>query len=314
MAQPKSSHRNLLLVANQGEHTLWAIDPGSGQRVASVSVGVNDHEVAASPDGRFAYVPIYGNSGVGKPGTDGRTIDVVDLNTFQVARTIDLGRGVRPHRAVFGRDGLLYVTAELAKAVEVIDPKDDKVIGSIPTGAPESHMLALSSDGKRGYTANVGAGSVSVLDIAARKLITVIPVASQVQRIALSRDGEWAFTSDQQQPRLAVIDTATNRLSRWVPLPAVSFSTAPTLDGRWLLVALPSTKQVAVLDLGSMKVVTSVGVPDFPSEILVRPDGRVAYVSCLTAGQIAVLDLKTWKVQKLLTGGKGSDGMAWVGK
>jgi hypothetical protein len=63
-------HGGLLLVANKGDHTL---DPSAGHQVAAVQeVGITGHEVAVSPDGRLAYVPIYGDSGVGKPGTDGR--------------------------------------------------------------------------------------------------------------------------------------------------------------------------------------------------------------------------------------------------
>src|SRR5436309_11705660 len=109
----------------------------------------------ASKDGRFAYVPIYGNSGVGRPGTDGSTIDVIDLQTRKLSATIDLGKPLRPHRAEFGPDGLLYVTAELANAVDVIDPSTRKVLAEIPTGEPQSHMLVLTSDGRRAYTANV---------------------------------------------------------------------------------------------------------------------------------------------------------------
>jgi len=69
---------------------------------------------------------------------------------------------------------LLYVTAELANAVDVIDPSTRKVLVEIPTGEPQSHMLVISPDGYRGYTANVSAGSVSVLDLAKRTLITTI--------------------------------------------------------------------------------------------------------------------------------------------
>jgi len=54
--------------------TLGIIDPSAGHQGAAVQeVGVTGHEVAVSPDGRLAYVPIYGDSGVGKPGTDGRS-------------------------------------------------------------------------------------------------------------------------------------------------------------------------------------------------------------------------------------------------
>jgi YVTN family beta-propeller protein len=81
---------------------------------------------------------------------------------------------------IFGpKDGLLYVTTELDQAITLIDPKTLKIVGSIPTGQPESHMLALSHDGRRGYTANVGPGTVSVLDIAARKVLTIIPISGQ---------------------------------------------------------------------------------------------------------------------------------------
>lgn len=49
--------------------------------------GVTGHEVTASRDGRLAYVPIYGNSGVGQPGTDGTQLAVIDLAARKVTRT-----------------------------------------------------------------------------------------------------------------------------------------------------------------------------------------------------------------------------------
>ena len=70
----------LLLVANKGDRTLGIIDPAAGRQVATVEEsGITGHEVIASPDGRTAYVPIYGNSGVGKSGSDGQTMDVIDI-------------------------------------------------------------------------------------------------------------------------------------------------------------------------------------------------------------------------------------------
>src|SRR5438309_7766876 len=211
----------LLVVANQKEHTVLVVDPDERKELAKVVVGVNGHEVMASKDGRFAYVPIYGNSGVGRPGTDGSTIDVIDLQERKLAATIDLGKPLRPHRAEFGPDGLLYVTAELANAVDVIDPSTRKVLAEIPTGEPQSHMLVLSRDGRRGYTANVSAGSVSVLDLVKRNLITTIPVAKIVQRISISPDSRRIFTHDQDATRIAVIDVATSTITNWIALPAV---------------------------------------------------------------------------------------------
>jgi YVTN family beta-propeller protein len=143
----------LLLVANKGNQTLGIIDPAAGRQIATIAEdGVTGHEVAASPDGKRAFVPIYGNAGVGKAGTDGRLLRVIDLTTRQVVGTLDFGNGVRPHCAVFGpRNGLLYVITELDNSVTVIDPQALKVVGTIPTGQTESHMLAITRDGRRGY-------------------------------------------------------------------------------------------------------------------------------------------------------------------
>ncbi|MGE5206882.1 MAG: YncE family protein [Chlamydiota bacterium] len=303
----------LLLVANKGEHTLGIVDPEAGRQIAVIPEGgVTGHEVVASPDGKRAFVPIYGDSGVGMPGSEGSKIDVIDIASRKVVHTIEFGRGVRPHCAVFGpKDGLLYVTTELDKSVSIIDPNTLKIIGSVPTGQPESHMLAISDDGRRGYTANVGPGTVSVLDLAARKTVTVIPVAKHVQRVSVSPDGRWVFTSDTTKPRLAVISAKTNKIDRWIALPGTGYGTASTPDGKWLLVALPEANAVAVIDLGSLQVSKTIRVPAAPQEVLVRPGGKAAYVSCDQSHQVAAIEIGDWSV-KLIGAGKGVDGLAWA--
>lgn len=310
----KETAHGLLLVANKADRTLSIIDSVSDQQLAAVpEEGTTGHEVAASPDGQTAWVPIYGNSGVGQPGTDGQIIALIDLRAHKKVAEIDLGEPTRPHSAVFGpKDGRLYVTSELTDSIRVIDPATHKQVSSIPTGAPESHMLCISSNGERGYTSNVGAGSVSALDLHAGKLLAVIPVSKTVQRIAISPDNRWVFTADQTSPRIAVIDTQTNSVSRWIALPGLGFGMTATRDGSRLLVTHPASNTVSVIDLRSMKVVRTIHMPASPQEILIPPDNRVAYVSCDESRQVAVIDLATEKTTKLLPAGAGADGLAWA--
>jgi DNA-binding beta-propeller fold protein YncE len=303
-----------LLIANKGDNSLGIIDPIAGRQVAEVPEGgVTGHEIITSPDGRLAYVPIYGNSGVGQPGTDGANMVVIDLASRKVVGNLDFGKGVRPHCAKFGpKDGLLYVSTELDHSISIIDPASLKIIGTVPTGQAESHMFAITRDGRRGYTANVGPGTISVLDMDARKTITVIPVSPQVQRISLSVDDSMVFTSDVTKPQLAVIDTATNKIKTWIPLPGLGYGTAPTADGKWLLVALPLVHQLAVVDLSMMKVAHTIDLPTRPQEVLVSPDQKMAYVSCDQSGKVAAISLSDWKVTKLIDAGPGADGLAWA--
>jgi DNA-binding beta-propeller fold protein YncE len=306
--------RGWLLVANKGDQTLGIIDPAAGKQVAAVAEGgVTGHEVIASPDGKLAYVPIYGNSGVGKPGTDGKNLVVIDLASRKVVGDLDFSHGVRPHCPIFGpKDGLLYVTTEIDDAVTAIDPHSLKIVASIPTSKPESHMLAITHDGHYGYTANVGSGTVSVLDLEARKTLDVISVAPVVQRISLSVDDRYAFTSDQTKAQLAVIDTRSRKVASFVPLSASGYGTAPTPDGKWLVIAMPSAKQVAVLNLKTMKTEHTIDVPAAPQEVLIRPDGAVAYVSCDASQKVAEIRTSDWAVSRLIDAGPGADGLAWA--
>ncbi len=306
------SSTGLLLVANKGTNSLGIIDPVAGKQIAEVAEGgVTGHEVTTSPDGKLAYVPIYGNSGVGQPGTDGSNLVVIDLAARKVVGNVDFGKGVRPHLPVIGpKNKLLYVSTELNQTISIIDPATLKIIGSVPTGQEQSHMFAITRDGRRAYTANVGPGTVSVLDLEARKTITIIPVSGQVQRISLSVDDKLAFTSDVTKPQLAVIDTATNQLKTWIPLPGLGYGSSPTPDGKWLVIALPLVHQVGVIDLSTMKVAHTIDLPTRPQEVLVSPDNKVAYVSCDQSAKVAVINLSDWTVKTIIDAGAGADGLA----
>lgn len=311
LSLPASLVGQQLLVANQMEHSLVILDTASHKTLAEVGVDINGHEVVASPDGKLAYVPIYGNSGVGKAGTDGRTLHVVDIASGHTIYIIDLDAPVRPHSAKFGPDGLLYVTAELAKAVDVVDVQARKVVAQIPTGEPESHMLVISPDGSLAYTANVSSGTISVLDLKKQALVTVISVAKKIQRLSLSSDGKWLYTHDQDSARIAVIDTSTNTVTRWLTAPFTIYSSQPTPDGKHLVAMAPKGRLI-VLSLATGLQENAYDIPGDVGEVALSPDGSRIYVSCPQGGTVEVLNLQTWQLEKPIRLTKGVDGLAFV--
>ena len=245
-----------LLVVCKGDQALDVIDLASGTTTARITAsGFTPHEVAVTPDGTRAYLPTYSDVWLGQPGTDGRRIDVVDLVDLRVVDEIVIDFASRPHDAVVGGDGLLYVGTELDESVSVFDPSTRARVGRLPTRRPQSHMFVLSPDGARAYTANVDTdtGSVSVIDVATQALVRVIEVAGVINRISISPDGSTLFCADQEQPRLAVIDATTAAVS-WIDLPSRGFGTAVTPDGRSLVVALRRASQVGVIDLAERRL------------------------------------------------------------
>jgi DNA-binding beta-propeller fold protein YncE len=313
-----AQNQGTILVANQTDKTVSFIDVAAGHEVATLEENATrGHEITTSPDGRTAYLPIYGSAGVGAPGTDGSQMLVIDIPTRKITGTVDFGHGVRPHLPVYDTHrNVLYVSTELDKAITAIDPKTLKILYQIPTGAIESHMFTLSHDGRFAYTTNVGASSVSVLDLDAHKTAAIIPLGDpgsfHVQRISISNDDKLIFTSDWDKPRLAVIDTATRKLKQWVDLPGTGYGSVSTKDGKYLILCLSKSSKVAVIDLAKMAVVQTIDVPAQPQEVILRPDGKVAYVSCNADHKIAAIDTATWKVQSLIDAGKGADGLTWV--
>ncbi|HEX8388368.1 MAG TPA: hypothetical protein VF636_05070 [Sphingomonas sp.] len=304
-----------LAVVNQPERTLQLVDGERGAVLLTVALGERPHEVEVSPDGRFAYAPIYGNGAVGRPGTDGDTVEVVGLASGRVNR-IALGAPVRPHDAKFGPDGLLYVTAETAQAVLVVDVATGRVVGRVPTGRPESHSLAISPDGRRAYTANVGSGSVSVLDLIRRRLIGVVPVASMVQRVTVSADGRRLFTHDQRAPRVVEIDAGRMKVVASHTLPGLPYASAISPDGRTLIVAgrpeLPGQQRASpslyLLDLRSSSVET-IRTPGWPRVVAVDGATGLAWLN-FGSGEIASLDLRTKELLVTARLGPGLDGMS----
>ena len=312
-AEPKAT--GTLITANQGPNNLALIDLATGKQVGTLDEQgkIKVHELAMLPDGKTLIAPIYGNSGVGKPGTDGSEILVFDVPSRKVTHTIDLGKGLRPHQPTYDPTrNVIYVTTELQQAMTAIDAKTFKVLYTVPTGQPESHMFILSHSGKFGYTSNVGPGTVSVLDMDAHKLVTVIPVAKHLQRISISNDDKTVFVSDTATPRLAAIDTATNTVRQWIDLPSAGFGSKPTADGKWLAICMPDISKIGVIDLGTMKLVKTIDVAGKPQEILFSPDGSRAWSSSFGEPKVAEIDTKTWTLTRELPGTDRNDGMAWT--
>jgi DNA-binding beta-propeller fold protein YncE len=303
-----------LITANQGDNTLSFIDLASGTVAATVQEEgrVKVHELLLLPDGKTLFAPIYGDSGVGKAGSDGSELLVIDVPSRKVIHVVDFGKALRPHDPVYdAKRKVVYVTTELQQAITAIDAKTFKVLYTVPTGQAESHMFALSHDSRFGYTANVGPGTVSVMDMEAHKLIMTIPVSEHIQRISISQDDKTVFVSDTGTSRVAAIDTTTRAVRGWIDLAAPGYGSATTSDGKYLVICMPNASSVGVIDLKSMKMVKKVDVAGKPQEVLLSPDGTRAWASAFGAPQVAEIDTASWTLTRELPAGPRNDGLAW---
>ncbi len=306
----------IMALVNKHLPGITIYDADTLKPVCQATTGIAPHEVALSADGRFAYVPVYGSSGVGKPGTDEHMFHIFQTSDCKQVAAIDTGEYKRPHCVLVGKSGTVYVTAEIAAAVILIDPKTQKIIGEIPTGSHTSHMIALSPDESRIYSSNVQSKTVSVLDVKARKLIATVPTGSENQRITISPDGKWFVTSLGPESKIAFFRTSDNQLDFTIPVEGTPFVAKFSADGRFLFDAGTHNHQIAAwkIDVNNRKVIatSSEDLGHDPGSLEVDPfDGNVL-ISDQPSNKVTVLDPASWKTVKTIATAQTPDAMAFA--
>lgn len=154
-------------------------------------------------------VTIYGVAGV-----PGHHLAVIDLRERRVSRSIDLGPYTQPHGVVLvpGRPSLVAVTSETTRNVLLVNVETGTIERVIPTNAAGSHMVALPITGAaaaaRAYTANIGGGSTSELDITSGVLLRVLPVSTATEGIAVTPDGTEVWMGSNTLGTVSVLDVA----------------------------------------------------------------------------------------------------------
>jgi len=229
--------RYLLMVVSKQQPGMALYNAETDQlHCKSGNLGVAPHEGEFSPDGRMAYVPTYGSSSVGAPGTDEQTIHFIRTSDCQTVHVLDTGDFKRPHHVQVGRSGTIYVTAELKESILVIDPNTRQITGTIPTGSTTTHMISLSADESRIFTSNVMGRTLSILDVPGRRVVKTIPTETNNQRMALSPDGTWFVTNLGQERKVAFYRTADGELDFTIDIDGGPFVSQFSADGRFLYV------------------------------------------------------------------------------
>lgn len=294
---------DLVVVANKNDATASILRAADGSVLATLPTGQGPHEVAVSHDGRWAVVTDYGQ------GTPGNSLTVIDLDGLSVVRTIPLGEYRRPHGVAFlPGDSLVVVTVEANRAVIVVNVPRGEVRGAIATNEGGTHMLALTADGRRVYTANVATGSMSAIDLVTRELVGTVPVAPRSEGIGVSPDGRQVWVGSNANHTITVIDAETLTPRATLPAPGLPYRVGFAPDGRHAVVTAPMAGVVRIFDVASREA-REVSVPA-PMGVQVDADGRLAYVTLQETDQVAVIDLARAEVVRMLTVGGGPDGVA----
>ncbi|MGW0450265.1 YncE family protein, partial [Streptosporangium sandarakinum] len=117
-----------------------------------------------------------------------------------------------------------------------------RALAALLVAAPVAPVSAASADpaGLSGreliYVTNYAAGTISVIDDAAGKVVRTFRVGDSPGRIAAGPDGRRLYVTDFVSGKLSVIDTATGAVAA-IPVGKAPIGVAVSPDGRRAYVA-----------------------------------------------------------------------------
>lgn len=104
----------------------------------------------------------------------------------------------------------LYVVAQEANALLIVDADNNKVVNRIGVGR-QPHSVVLSNDGQRAYVSNQWSDNVSVIDLSSQKVIDTLNTGNGPAGLALSADGHSLYAVNSYSSDVSVIDLITGK-------------------------------------------------------------------------------------------------------
>ena len=300
----------ILLVGNKGEDTVSFIDLASGEELARVPTSnTAPHEIAVSPDRTQAAVVNYGDN----------DIDVFDIASRSILKTVDLGADTRPHGIAWMEDGRILATTEGGRSlVELMRTDLDWNVRSIPTDAEGTHMLAVDEAANVAFTANLGDRTVSRIDLEAGTVTHTATAGTQPEGIALTNDGEELWVSARGSDEVYVLDAEDLSELAVIKVGAFPLRLLISPDGKHAVTSNLVDASVSVIDVASRDVVRTIPVGEDAGSaqvtLLFSDDGRRLYVAETGTDTVAEVDFASGEVLRRIAVGDQGDGLAIVGR
>lgn len=228
----------------------------------------------------------------------------------------------------------IFVSNEKSGDVTVINGSDLKVVATIAVGK-RPRGIQSSPDGKSVYVALSGtpialppkldangnpifkrgkdddddaaapsdktADGIGVIDVAQKKLTSIMHVGSDPEEFALSKSGSEIYVSNEDVKTASVVNIASGKVTHIIPVGQEPEGVQTAPDGKSFYVTCESGGDVYVVDTASFKTIGHFTVPPRPRSVDFLPDNKVGFVPSESVGLLNVIDAVHHTVIKAIT-------------
>ena len=295
---------DLLLLVQKCAHTFSIYDLDRGQALKHIVLPNFPHEFCVDPARRFAYVGLFGIETAWTRGEAGdHRIAVIDLQSREHVRTLDLWPYWRPHGMACDGQGRLYAMSEAQDTLLVFDdPQTQEVPNlALASGGIKSHLVTLTADAQWAYGVHLLSNTVTKFH---PRNPTIAPIAvmpgPRPEGNALSKDERTLFVANRGDDTLVEIDTATMKLGRRVKTrrdPNRIYRHDRRDGAELLLLTNTGERTLSVFDAALLKEVTCIDLPANPTALSFHPKRPLACVS-FQDDRVRVLNLDSWQFER----------------
>lgn len=307
--------KDVLLLIEKSAHRLSCYDIDGGELLHVVPLPEFPHEFTLNADRGIAYIGHYGVANSGSEDTGGHEVLALDVAAGRIVDRFSLGDGMnRPHGIGMDGMGRLYALSETAARIAIWDDprKGGAPDRTAPTGGRKPHLFAVSRDGRRCYSMNLGSNDVTVFD-PQDPSVTPVPVSTgeMPEGRLLREDEKLLFVTNRKSETVVALDTATLEITASENVPGDPVRIFHDRRRSRLMTVDYRGRSLTLLDDRSLKTIGRVELEVPPISLSFDKSMTRAFIST-DANELHFLDLDRLAVTRKIPTGKEPDVSAIV--
>lgn len=246
-----------------------------------IHVGAEPNDVALTPDGRTAFVPML----------DSPHVAILDTRSYTMTGTISVAQS--PLRALVTPDGnRLYITStgqgsDSVSALYDFDAHTHALIDTVLVGAGANGITYNPHTGML-YVSTQWGASVYEIRESNDSLLRRIPIGGTVQDVAVTPDGEELWVATEGDVGVQVVDLASGVVTQSIAGTKGAYGLAVTPDGAQFYVARDLQNMCDVIDRATHTIVTPLDLGLAPQRVAFNAAGTRAVFTDGESGAVLI--------------------------
>lgn len=257
-------------------------------QASSGSSEINTLKNLPGPDGRYDYASFDEATGHLYVA---RATSVTDYDINNASAPKSIGHIAHGHAVLFlPHSSDLLVTSGEDSTVRFIDRNTGHQTGQITVGTDPDGAV-IDTDHDIAYVMNAKSGTVSVIDLSARKVVKTIALKPGLEFPALGKNGTL-FVNNEDENEIETIDTRQLTAGSSIALADCSGPSGLAYDAvSDHLISACANGKAALVSAGNRKVIGLLDIGAKPDAVILDAHRRRAYIPCGGNGELDEISL-----------------------